>query len=168
MTSPNGVTGREWIREVIAESSLAEDLDENAISAIAALGVMRHFEPEAVIVKQDDTDETLLVLASGTAEVTTFTDEPLYYLRPGMPFGEVALIDEKPRSATVRAKEPTDVVMLPAEGLRSLIFGDPALGVYVLRNIGRVLCSRIRSSNQQVAALLTLDELHENRQLGPS
>jgi CRP/FNR family transcriptional regulator, cyclic AMP receptor protein len=149
------------IMRAIAGSSLADGLDDQALTLIARLGVLRRYEAGDTIVRQDEVGEHLLVLAKGRAEITTYLDEPLYYLRPGMLFGEVALIDEKPRSATVRAQEDSEVVLLPADSLRALIFGTPAVGVIVLRNVANVLCSRLRAANQQIAALLTIEELHE-------
>ena len=151
------------IRAAIAESYLADGLDDDAINHLATLGIRRRYAAGEIIVKQDESDEHLLILAKGRAEISTFMDEPMYYLKPGMPFGEVALIDEKPRSATVRAQESSEVVLLPAEELRALMYERPALGLVVLRNLARVLCSRVRASNQQIAALLTVEELRENR-----
>ncbi|MHB8636670.1 MAG: Crp/Fnr family transcriptional regulator [Fimbriimonadaceae bacterium] len=151
------------IRKTIAESYLASGLDPAAIDQLAALGIRRRYAVGEVIVRQDDPEEHLLIMAKGRAEISTFMDEPLYYLRPGMPFGEIALIDEKPRSATVRAQEATEVVLLPAPELRSLMYAQPALGLVVLRNLARVLCSRVRASNQQIAALLTIEELRDGR-----
>ena len=152
------------IRIAIAESYLSEGFaDDRAIDRLASLGVRRRYAAGEVIVKQDEPEDHLLIMASGRAEISTFMDEPLYYLKPGMPFGEVALIDEKPRSATVRAQETTEVVLLPAHELRALMSNQPALGVIVLRNLARVLCARVRASNQQIAALLTIEELRENK-----
>ena len=162
-TNPAWESDFDGIRAAIAESYLADGLDDKAIDHLATLGVRRRYAAGEIIVQQDETDENLLILAKGRAEISTFSDEPLYYLRPGMPFGEVALIDEKPRSATVRAQEATEVVMLPAEELRSLMYAHPAMGLIVLRNLARVLCSRVRASNQQIATLLTIEELRENR-----
>ena len=156
-------TDFDGIRAAIAESYLAEGLDGKAIDRLATLGVRRRYAAGDTIVEQDDAEEHLLIMAKGRAEISTFMDEPLYYLRPGMPFGEVALIDEKPRSATVRAQEPTEVVVLPAAELRELMHAHPAVGLIVLRNLARVLCARVRTANQQIAALLTLEELRENR-----
>jgi len=161
--SPACETDYHYVRAAIANSYLADGLDANAIDHLATLGVRRRYEAGEIIVKQDEPEEHLLIMAEGRAEISTFMDEPLYYLRPGMPFGEVALIDEKPRSANVKAQEPSECVLLPAQQLRDLMYAHPALGLIVLRNLARVLCSRVRASNQQIAALLTLEELREGR-----
>ena len=162
-TSPAWESDFNEIRAVIAQSYLADGLDGAAIDRLATLGTRRRYAAGEVIVKQDDAEEHLLIMAKGRAEISTYMDEPLYYLRPGMPFGEVALIDEKPRSATVRAQEATEIVVLPAKELRALMYAHPEMGLIVLRNLARVLCSRVRASNQQIAALLTVEELRENR-----
>ncbi len=149
------------IKRALSESYLADGLDESAISFLAKLGTRRRYAASEVIMRQDDVESHLLILVTGRAEISTFMDEPLYFLTPGMPFGEVALIDEKPRSATVTAVEATEIVVLPAEELRRLMYAHPKIGIVVLRNLARVLCSRVRASNQQIAVLQTIEELRE-------
>src|ERR1700722_9720472 len=89
------------IKRALSESYLADELDDLALTLLARLGSRKRYEAGEIIVRQDDEESHLLILASGRAEICTFMDEPLYFLTPGMPFGEVALIDEKPRSAKV-------------------------------------------------------------------
>jgi glutaminase len=151
------------IYAAIVESCLSEDLDEQSIGLLSKLGRRIEYTAGEIIVNQDDEDSSLLILAKGRAEIRSFMDEPLYFLSPGMPFGEVALIDEKPRSATVTACEATEVILLPADELRRLMYAHPELGLVVLRNLARVLCARVRASNQQIAVLQTLEELREKR-----
>jgi CRP-like cAMP-binding protein len=75
-------------------------------------------------------------------------------MKPGGLFGEVALFDARPRSATVSADGPVKLAVIPAEALNALIDERPEMGVLILRNLGRVLCERLRSSNFQVEAII--------------
>lgn len=151
------------MREAIASSYLAVGLDEAGIDLLTQIASQHRYHPGEMMTRQDDLEAHLMILASGRGEIRAYAEEAIYFLRPGMPFGEVSLIDEKPRSATVIAVEESDVVCLPAEDLRALISERPDVGVILLRNLARVLCSRLRASNQQLAAAMTMEQLRTPR-----
>ena len=154
---------RARVAAAIRESRLGTELPEDAIDFLSRYGTYQEAPAGAEILHQDDLDSSLLILHSGRAEVSAYADEPIYRLSPGMIFGEVALLDEKPRSATVRAVEDCTLIVLAAEGVHRLIEESPALGVALLRNLAKLLCTRIRAGNQQIAALLTSEELREGK-----
>ena len=72
-------------------------------------------------------------------------------------FGEMALLDEGPRSATVRAEEATTVLEIARNDFETLIFKSPVLAFSIMRE----LSSRLR----ETAALLISHLQHKNRQL---
>jgi HD-GYP domain-containing protein (c-di-GMP phosphodiesterase class II) len=72
-------------------------------------------------------------------------------------FGELALLDEGPRSATVRAVEPTSVLEISRQDFETLIYKSPVLAFSILKE----LSSRLR----ETAALLISHLQHKNRQL---
>jgi glutaminase len=85
----------------------------------------------------------VLTLPSGQAcRVTTCT--------PGMTFGEMALLDQAPRSATVRADNAIDALALPLEEFNSLSASEPEIGAKLLANMARQLSARLRQRNAEV------------------
>ena len=68
-----------------------------------------HFEPGEVIVRQGEIGDRFYVIKSGRVDVLR-DDSRVAELGPGEHFGEVALLDDVPRTATVRAAQPTDVL----------------------------------------------------------
>lgn len=75
-------------------------------------------------------------------------------LGPGMSFGEVALVDREPRSATVRALGPIQVLRLGFEAFDRL--GDEGLGHLqskLISNLASVLAARLRSANAEIRSL---------------
>jgi CRP-like cAMP-binding protein len=104
-------------------------------------------------------------------------DAPLGHLVPGDIFGEMALLDDKPRSATARALEPTRLQVMNAEEFNSLFLSDPrALSPYLssfferLRNTNELLRRELETRKvtpQEVHQLLeqgTAADPHENIQ----
>jgi NADH dehydrogenase len=82
-------------------------------------GVTReHFEPGQVVFRQGDLGDRLYIILSGRAEVTRSVGDgeaSLALLGPGLIFGEMALIRQTTRNATVRCVEAMDVLSLPQQ-----------------------------------------------------
>ncbi len=98
---------------------------------------------------QGDTGSDCFVILSGSVEVITFvngTELRLEVFTAGQIIGEMSLIDHSPRSATVRALEPSRLVALNEHVFASLIGSSPALAMTMLRNI----VSRVRNTNQRM------------------
>jgi CRP-like cAMP-binding protein len=86
--------------------------------------------------------------------VTTDTGEPIARLREGSIVGEVGLFSSEPRTASVVSDGPSRFVRLNGEKLNALMDENPAIGVKVLRNVGRTLVEHLRSSNIQLESVL--------------
>jgi len=80
------------------------------------------------------------LIVSGAVEVT-LRGQARAKLGPGDHFGEISVIDGKPRTATVTATEPLTTIMLPRMVFQDLLESDPV----VARSLLIELCSRLRS-----------------------
>ncbi|HLY37878.1 MAG TPA: cyclic nucleotide-binding domain-containing protein [Candidatus Binatia bacterium] len=74
-------------------------------------------------------------------------------LAPGDTFGELAFLDDRPRSAAVRAHERTVVSLLPYAALRDLLTRRPDLAATFYRNATAAIIERLRSTTSDVAWL---------------
>ena len=70
-----------------------------------------------------------------TAQNKTFKDDLIVEIGPGSIIGERSLVDEQPRSATMRSIQFTDVAIIPAERLHALLPDDPYLSFGSYKNI---------------------------------
>ena len=150
------------LKQAIRSSYLAQGLSESQLESLYALAEWRSFNAGDEILRQFDESRDMMILASGVAHIQTVVGEPIGLIKPGMPMGEISFLDGKPRSGTVVAKEPCDVVVFAAEPLIELLVSSPELSARCLRNISRVLCARLRTANQNLAALMALDESEVN------
>jgi CRP-like cAMP-binding protein len=146
------------LNEAIRSSYLAQGLTDPQLESLYALAQSKCFDAGEEIIPQFDDSRDLMILASGVAHITTVVGEPIGLIKPGMPMGEISFLDGKPRSGTVVAKEKCDVVVFSAEPLLQLLAGSPDMTARCLKNISRVLCARLRTANQNLAALMALDE----------
>ena len=152
-------TGREMdIREAIRSSYLARDFTDEQLESLYKIAVCRSFEDGEEILRQFDNTRDVLILASGSANILTVVGEPIGMVTPGMPMGEISFIDSKSRSGTAVANGHCEVVVLPAEPLMAILQASPPMAVKALWNLSKVLCMRLRAANNNLAALMAIEE----------
>ena len=89
----------------------------------------------------------LHIVLQGSATVTLHGRE-VRTLGPGEYFGEISMIDGKPRSATVTAAEPLRTLFVPHLAFHQLMRDDPEVGLRVLQ----LLCARLREVEASVTS----------------
>ena len=122
-----------------------------------ALG-RRVYQRGDIVIKEGDTDRSLFMISKGTASVKVRLtgqdrDKRLASFSPGSVFGEIALLDEEPRSATVTADEELVCYVLDDASFRALTQGHPAIAVKLLANLSRELSRRLRKANAMISQL---------------
>ena len=89
------------------------------------------YKPGATIVREGARGQELFVLLDGKASVSR-KGKRITRLVPGDFFGEMAVIDGGPRSATVIADEAVDCLVLKQADFRSMVDGDPSIAWHLL------------------------------------
>lgn len=107
------------------------------------------YDPEAVIVKEGNVGNYMYIIIHGEAAVSKrgHDDVELARLRAADSFGEMALLDQEVRSATVRALSPCILVRLNENTLAR----KPEIAIKFYRNMAKVLSERLRSTNELLA-----------------
>jgi NADH dehydrogenase len=95
----------------------------------------QHFEPGDIVFHQGDLGDNVYVIRAGEVEVMR-DDNQLAVLTAGEYFGEMALISDKTRNATVRARTAVDVLLIPKDDFARLGENVPAFGE-VFREMAR-------------------------------
>jgi CRP-like cAMP-binding protein len=111
------------------------------------------------IVRQDEHGDCMYILVSGKAGVIHRKDGKHFELAsmgPGDFFGELALVDEGPRSADVEALEDSKLIRIPQSVIRALAGVYPSAAFKLLVAVGRVLVARLRKGNQKYIDSLLL------------
>jgi CRP/FNR family transcriptional regulator/CRP/FNR family cyclic AMP-dependent transcriptional regulator len=145
------------ISSTLAKSPLLRDLSEEALGRLAASARRRVYKRGEVIFHEGDPGEALLVLESGRVKVFTYADSGdetmLAILGPGECFGELALLDGAPRSATVQTLEAVEAVSVGREAFRSLVREHPQMAEHLMH----ALAAKIRYLTDVVSDLAFLD-----------
>jgi CRP-like cAMP-binding protein len=142
---------------LLRETRLFGDLDEASLEELARNVTERSYRKGHIIVNQGDPGDSLFVVSGGLIKVfvtsETGDEMVLVTLRPPDVFGEVAVLDEGPRSASAQALEPSTVLILARSKLLELIHNRPELTEVLLRSLGGL----VRRLTEQAADLVFLD-----------
>jgi CRP-like cAMP-binding protein len=134
---PDSVVG------ALAAVPLFAGLDTAGLVSLARAVRPRRFRRGEVVFHLGDPGDALFVVSAGAVKITLPSeggDEAIIAtLRPGDFFGELALLDGAPRSATAVALEPTETLVLPREPFRALIATEPAIRDALLAAVAREL-----------------------------
>jgi CRP/FNR family transcriptional regulator, cyclic AMP receptor protein len=114
-------------------------LEPDALDRLAASMRSRRFRRGEVIFHVGDPGDALFVIVSGEVKISlpseTGDEAILATLRPGDVFGELALLDGAPRSASASALSPTETVVLPRDRFRELIATETGVRDALLASI---------------------------------
>ena len=136
--------------EVLAKVSLFSGMRASDLERIASLAQSHVFQAGQTIIREGDRDGRLFVIVSGEVEVIKGlgkkTERYVRTLGPLNYFGEMALIDDLVRSASVVAKGETDVLILDQWRLRQDIERYPAMAFELMR----MLSQRIRAIEKTI------------------
>lgn len=131
--------------EFLKRVSWFQDLDSRSLEAISNAAVEQSYQPGQLIMRQGDTGVGAFIIRSGKVDIIQERDgkeQKLATLGPGDVVGEMALLDEFPRSASVRAVEPTTALGIQRWHFKGILESHPQLALALLP----ILTRRIRSA----------------------
>lgn len=137
--------GRDWI-PVLAEVPLFTNLSRRHLKRIASLGRTRRFASGTPIVRRGEAGSAFFVLLDGGARVVAPSGRARKLGR-GDFFGEMALLDESPRSADVLADGEVLALTISRSAFGKLLRSEPALSHELLRT----LAARLRAVERSAA-----------------
>jgi len=140
--------------EILRDVDLLEGLSEGDLRQVARLCRERRFRAGETITRQGEPGNELYIICDGLVEIlvtpasAAALPRAVVNLGRGQLFGEMALVDLGPRSATVRAiAENTLVQAIGREEFRALCDAEPRLGYAVMRNMAADLSFKLRHSH---------------------
>ena len=135
--------------EIMREVILFHGLDEADLRQLAAIATRETYPPGRQVFAEGAVGDSLFIVKYGTVAVVKSGrggDEEVARMSAGQHVGEMALVDDDTRSATVQAVEHTELVRMRRQDLEQLLARDEALGHRVYRVLARYLCRRLRQT----------------------
>ncbi len=134
-----------------------QGLSGHELRILASYAAEQRFRPDAYIFAEGERGDNLYIVVDGAVRISKLVpgmgEECLAILHRGEVFGEMALIDDQPRSADARAHlEGCTVFSLSRSALTEALAMDPDASSQFLTLLCRLLCSRLRAMNDRLVA----------------
>ena len=148
----------DFAREALEGCVLFQHVDVLGLDACLACLRLRRFKRDETVFHQGDPGDALFIVASGSVKVVLPSDEGaepaiVAVLGAGEFFGELAILDGAPHSATIVAIEPTETLVLGRVDFERLFESEPS----IRRSLVLALARELRRLTDHVEALHFLD-----------
>lgn len=143
--------------DVLRRVPLFSDLTEADLQRFAEVAREREYPKNSVILFEDDPGDALYIVSAGQVKVVLIGEDGreviLSVLGDGDFFGEMALIDDEPRSAHVIAMKDSQLLVLRRDDFQAQVEHHPKIALKLLR----VLVERLRRADEKIGGLVLLD-----------
>jgi CRP-like cAMP-binding protein len=140
--------------DLLSRVPIFEELSRRQLAAIERILHHREYMRGEVIFRQGERGVGMYIVQQGKVAVISEPDQQeLFEMSDGDFFGEVALLDDAPRSASMIAKTDCSVFGFFQPDLFDLIARDSRLGVKIVLRVARFACQRLCQANERVLAL---------------
>jgi CRP/FNR family transcriptional regulator/CRP/FNR family cyclic AMP-dependent transcriptional regulator len=144
-------------RELLRTVPIFSELSEADLDKLAGLLARKRYPKDGVVFFENEAGDTLFMIAEGRIKVTILGDDGreiiLSVLGQGEFFGEMALLDNEPRSATTIAAEDSELLSLSRADFEGVLSHNPG----IMGGLIKVLTARLRHANHQISTLALLD-----------
>ena len=144
-------------QELLRTVPIFSELADSDIASLAKLSSRRRFPKDTVVFFENEEGDTFFMILEGRIKVTILGDDGreviLSMLGPGDFFGEMALLDNEPRSATAIAAEETELLSLHRTDFQTVLTDNRSITTALIK----ILTGRLRRANHQISTLALLD-----------
>ncbi len=134
-----------------------EMLDDECLRPLTRVSRLRQIPRHTVVLHDGDRTDCIYFVLSGALKVQISDEEGreviLSMLGPGELFGEMGVLDDHPRSATVLAVESSEVVEIGKKDFKQCLVENPDVSLFIMRN----LTKRLRLADRNIESLALLD-----------
>ncbi|MBK9518216.1 MAG: cyclic nucleotide-binding domain-containing protein [Anaeromyxobacter sp.] len=146
--------------QVLRRCPLFETLSSAQLAQVAALAAQRELPVGTSIFKEGDGGDEMYVVVAGRVRISKMVkgvgEEALSILDAGAYFGEMAMIDDAPRSADALAHSTCTLLAIRRDDLDQLMFVDKELAYALLWTFVRTLSSRLREMNDKIQGFFAM------------
>jgi CRP-like cAMP-binding protein len=146
---------QEPISDFLLNTPLFDSLKTNEIKNIAKHLSFIELSKDEILFKEGEKGNCVCFVVEGTLDVIkqSLTGESVIItaLHRGRSIGEMSIIDDFPRSATVKARTQVKLVILTREGFDLLLEENPQVGIKILKKISRLLSLNLRKTSSRLA-----------------
>ncbi len=143
--------------ELLKSISFFEDLTDYEIALLSAITQREIYEVETTVFEENSVGNSLYIVAEGAVRISKMIqgagEEALSIIRIGHCFGEMALIDELPRSASAISHEECILLKIEKDDFDKLLYINKKLAYKILWAFCKTLSNRLRNTDDSLKSL---------------
>ncbi len=148
------------MRELFRKAPLFSELNDSELDAIVALASSSSVPKKSIVVQEGEVGNALFVILSGSVKISYYASDGrevvLSLLHEGSIFGEMSLLDKRPRSATVSTLEDSRLAQIRQNDFEHLLLDQPQIALKLLTEV----VSRLRRTSMILERISTMDVPH--------
>jgi CRP/FNR family transcriptional regulator, cyclic AMP receptor protein len=141
--------------DLLIEIPLFDQIKSDDLKILARNMNFMDFQPREVIFTEGDKGDFVCFVTRGALDVVKKNDKGkdvvIATLGKGRSLGEMSIIDDSPRSATVKAKTQSTLLILTRKSFDQMLEQHPQIGVKLLKGIARLLSMNMRKTSSLLA-----------------
>lgn len=144
----------EDVYDVLHQIPLFEHLSHRELKTVSTLLHEREYEPEEFVFRMHQPGAAMFIVEQGEVEVIHEMDNEIFHLarlKEGEFFGELALLDNSPRSASAVAKKKTRLLAIFRADLDKLMMSQPTIGGKIMKQLAIIIGMRLKATNEQLS-----------------
>jgi CRP/FNR family cyclic AMP-dependent transcriptional regulator len=142
----------------IFSKPLFEDFSEEEMQELLNFSKAARYEPGEFLFNQGDSGNSIYIIFSGEVEISLINNNNEEVSFPvignGTVLGEIAFFDGKERTASAKAINALEVIIIHQDEFDNLEEKNPRLAIKVLRELGRITAERLRWADELLAELI--------------
>ena len=147
-------------KELLTQSAIFKDLDDDELEQIAEICKTQEFKFGQHIFKEGDKGNRLYIISKGEVRISRDVpgsgEEALAVLKQGACFGEMAVLDRSERSTDAIANTDCTLLTITRSDFDLLLDFNRELAYKVLWSVVRLLCGRLRITNDNLRSFLAM------------
>jgi CRP-like cAMP-binding protein len=148
------------VRDILRVVPFFRELTQPELDRLVALGRVVDYPKDMVVFREGDQGEALYVVIRGAVRIVKQAPEvwdgTMAFVESGGCFGEMALVDDFPRSATAITQDACTILFLGRDALLDLFRDEPVVGRKILAAFCRSLSLQLRQASDRIVALASL------------
>ncbi len=147
-------------KEALSQVYLFRELSPGEMDILISISKEKRTKKGELVFKEGDTGDAFYLIVAGSVRISTIVpgvgEEALTILREGEYFGEMALIDDVPRSASAIANDDTILLLIGKDDFRKLLAQETGIAYKLLWVFTRTLCARLRKTDEQLKSIFSI------------
>jgi CRP/FNR family cyclic AMP-dependent transcriptional regulator len=157
---PARVGGQVKEKDVLSQVYLFRELTPGEMERVLTISKEKKVKKNEIIFREGDIGDAFYLIVTGSVRISTMVpgvgEEALTILKEGEYFGEMALIDDAPRSASAIANDDTMLFCIGKDDFRKLLERQTDIAYKLLWIFTKTLSARLRKTDEQLKSIFSI------------